>query len=91
MKGIVGTRRACSVSTMAIEGPLVPRNVTTVLSLDDVRLAGRTVLYRVDVNSPLDPSTGAFLDDSRLRSILDTLNNLSDSKVVIMGHQSRPG
>ena len=76
---------------MAIEGPLVPRNVTTVLSLDDVRLAGRTVLYRVDVNSPLDPATGAFLDDSRLRSTLDTLSDLSDSKVVIMGHQSRPG
>ena len=76
---------------MAIEGPLVPRNVTTVLSLDDVRLAGRTVLYRVDVNSPLDPSNGAFLDDSRLRSILDTLRDLSDSKVAIMGHQSRPG
>ena len=76
---------------MAIEGPLVPRNVTTVLSLDDVRLAGRTVLYRVDVNSPLDPNNGAFLDDSRLRSTLDTLSDLSDSKVVIMGHQSRPG
>ena len=76
---------------MAIEGPLVPPNVTTVLSLDDVRLAGRTVLYRTDVNSPLDPSTGAFLDDSRLRSTLDTLRELSDARVVIMGHQSRPG
>ena len=69
----------------------MPRTVTTVLSLDDVCLAGRTVLYRADVNSPLDPSTGAFLDDSRLRSTLDTLSNLSDSKVIIMGHQSRPG
>ena len=69
----------------------MPPIVTTVLSLDDVRLAGRTVLYRVDVNSPLEPSTGAFLDDSRLRSILETLRSLSDAKVVIMGHQSRPG
>ena len=66
-------------------------NVTTVLSLDDVRLAGRTVLYRTDVNSPLHPSTGAFLDDSRLRSTLETLRDLSDAQVVIMGHQSRPG
>jgi len=72
---------------MAIEGPLVPPNVTTVLSLDDVRLAGRTVLYRTDVNSPLHPSTGAFLDDSRLRSTLETLRDLSDAQVVIMGHQ----
>ena len=69
----------------------MPPIVTTVLSLDDVRLTGRTVLYRVDVNLPLEPSTGAFLDDSRLRSILETLKGLSDAKVVIMGHQSRPG
>ena len=62
-----------------------------VLTLDDVRLGGKVVLYRVDVNSPLEPSTGAFLDDSRLRAILPTLRYLQNSKVVIIGHQSRPG
>ena len=62
-----------------------------VLTLDDVRLGGKVVLYRVDVNSPLEPSTGAFLDDSRLRAILPTHRYLQNSKVVIIGHQSRPG
>lgn len=62
-----------------------------VLTLDDVRLGGKVVLYRVDVNSPLEPSTGAFLDDSRLRAILPTIRYLQNSKVVIIGHQSRPG
>jgi phosphoglycerate kinase len=65
--------------------------VNDVLTLDDVRLGGKVVLYRVDVNSPLEPSTGAFLDDSRLRAILPTLRYLQNSKVVIIGHQSRPG
>ena len=62
-----------------------------VLSLDDIHLSGKRVLYRVDINSPLHPETGAFLDDGRLRAIIPTLADLSESKVVILGHQSRPG
>ncbi len=62
-----------------------------VLTLEDVDLKGRTVLYRVDVNSPLEPSTGRLLDDGRLRGVVDTLDALESSKVVILGHQSRPG
>ena len=63
----------------------------SVLTLDDARLSGRTVLVRVDINSPLHPETKAFLDDSRLRAILPTLRRLADSKVVLLAHQSRPG
>ena len=62
-----------------------------VLTLEDVDLRGRTVLYRVDVNSPLEPSTGKLLDDGRLRGIIPTLKGLESSQVVIIGHQSRPG
>ncbi len=67
------------------------RAVEGVLTLEDVDLRGRTVLYRVDVNSPLEPSTGRLLDDGRLRGIIPTLNGLESSRVVIIGHQSRPG
>ena len=55
-----------------------------VLSLDDIHLSGKRVLYRVDINSPLHPETGAFLDDGRLRAIIPTLADLSESKVVIL-------
>ena len=65
--------------------------MSDVLTLDDVRLGGKVVLYRVDVNSPLEPSSGAFLDDSRLRAIIPTIRTLQNSKVIIIGHQSRPG
>ncbi|MBT3772412.1 MAG: phosphoglycerate kinase, partial [Euryarchaeota archaeon] len=44
-----------------------------VLSLDDVRVEGRVVLLRIDINSPLDPSTGAFLDVTRIVEILPTM------------------
>ncbi|MDP6845242.1 MAG: phosphoglycerate kinase, partial [Candidatus Thalassarchaeaceae archaeon] len=40
---------------------------------------------------PLDPETKAFLDDSRLRGILPTLQRLASSRVIILAHQSRPG
>ncbi|MAP85134.1 MAG: phosphoglycerate kinase [Euryarchaeota archaeon] len=70
---------------------LGPDTVEGVLTLDDVDLSGRTVLYRVDVNSPLEPSTGRLLDDGRLKAIMPTLDALSSSRVVILGHQSRPG
>ena len=63
----------------------------SVLTLDDARLSGRTVLVRVDINSPLHPVTKAFLDDSRLRATLPTLRRLADSKIVLLAHQSRPG
>ena len=61
------------------------------LTLDDVQLSGRTVLVRVDVNSPLDPETGEFLDDARLKAVMPTLRSLADAKVVLLAHQSRPG
>lgn len=61
------------------------------LCLDDLNLEGKTVLLRVDINSPLDPETKAFLDDNRIRAIVPTLNKLTKSKVVILAHQSRPG
>lgn len=61
------------------------------LSLDHFDLAGKTVGVRVDINSPLDPSTGRILDDHRIRSHVSTISELSESKVVIIAHQSRPG
>jgi phosphoglycerate kinase len=61
------------------------------LCLDDVDLEGRTVLVRVDINSPMEPSARRFLDNTRIRRIIPTLNKLTKSKVVILAHQSRPG
>ena len=65
--------------------------MASVLNLDEVDLEGRTVLVRVDINSPLDPISNVFLDDTRIKRIIPTLNKLSKSKVVLLAHQSRPG
>ncbi|MDP2841408.1 MAG: phosphoglycerate kinase, partial [Candidatus Methanoperedens sp.] len=60
------------------------------LTIDDIDIHGKTVICRLDLNSPMDPK-GIILDDSRFRSHLTTLKELEDSKVVILSHQSRAG
>jgi phosphoglycerate kinase len=52
---------------------------------------GKTVLLRLDLNSPIDPTSNIILDDKRFREHLPTIRALSDSRVVIVTHQSRPG
>jgi phosphoglycerate kinase len=62
-----------------------------VLTLDNVNVEGKTVIVRVDINSPMAPATNTFLDDTRIKAIIPTLNRLSKAKVIILAHQSRPG
>ena len=60
------------------------------LTIDDFDTDGKTILVRVDLNSPMDPQ-GNILDDMRIRSHVATLKDLEDAKVVLLAHQSRPG
>lgn len=60
-------------------------------TLDDFDLRGKTVFLRVDINSPVDPNTNMILDDSRFKAHMETINELRNSKLVILAHQSRPG
>jgi phosphoglycerate kinase len=61
------------------------------LTLKDFELEDKKVLLRADINSPLDPRSGEILDTSRIKGYIPTLERLSNSKVVILAHQSRPG
>ncbi len=69
----------------------MPGKQWDIFTLDDFNLDGRTVLVRVDINSPIDPISGRILDDYRIRSHLSTIRDLERCKVVILAHQSRPG
>jgi phosphoglycerate kinase len=60
-------------------------------SLEDFDTTGKTVILRVDVNSPINPDTGELLGDTRIRAHLETIRALEGSKLVILAHQSRPG
>ena len=61
----------------------------TIPTLEDLDVQGRTVLLRVDINSPIDRDTGKINDDNRLNMSLPTIADLADSgaRVVIIAHQ----
>lgn len=62
-------------------------------TIDDLDVKDKTILVRVDVNSPVDPNSGLILDDTRIRLHADTIAELSNkgAKTVVLAHQSRPG
>ena len=51
-------------------------------TMDDFDLAGRTVLLRVDINSPVDPATGELLNDARIREHLTTIRARSRAELA---------
>ena len=61
-------------------------------TLDDIAVAGKTVLVRVDYNVPFRPGTGDISDDSRIRASLPTVRHLLDQRcrVVLCSHLGRP-
>lgn len=63
----------------------------TIRDLDQAELAGKRVLVRLDLNTPLDEA-GAITDDSRIQQGVPTIQYLTErgAKVVIMAHMGRP-
>src|SRR5512137_185136 len=64
------------------------------LTLDDVKVNDKTVLVRVDFNSPVDPETKKVLEDARIRAHAETtIRELAEkgAKIVILAHQGRKG
>jgi phosphoglycerate kinase len=58
-------------------------------TLDDIQVAGKTVLMRVDINQPIDRKTNTLKDTTRVRACVPTIRELSDkgAKLVLMAHQ----
>jgi len=61
------------------------------LSIDDLNLAGKRALVRVDFNVPLD-DTGNVTDDTRIRESMPTINKILNSggSAILMSHLGRP-
>lgn len=61
-------------------------------TLDDLDIAGRRILVRVDFNVPLDKESGEITDDARIRGALPTLRELrgQGARLVLLSHLGRP-
>ncbi len=60
-----------------------------ILTLDDLDCRNKTVILRVDINSPIDAGTGAIANDNRIRKSAPTIRELSAARarVVLLAHQ----
>jgi phosphoglycerate kinase len=60
-------------------------------SYKDVDLKGKKILMRVDINSNIDVENHKIRESPRIQALIPALEELKDSAVIIMAHQSRPG
>jgi len=61
-------------------------------SFKDVKLKGKKILMRVDINSNIDLEKMEIRDSPRIRALVPALNEyFKKTAVIILAHQSRPG
>jgi phosphoglycerate kinase len=63
--------------------------VPNIPSSSDLDVAGKKVLLRVDINSPLDPVTKRIVNEDRIDNSLPTIRDLAarGARLVIIAHQ----
>lgn len=63
--------------------------MTTMRSIDDVDYEAKKVLLRVDINSPIDPTTKLIVNENRIQKSLPTIRKLLDkgAMLAIVAHQ----
>lgn len=63
------------------------------VGMEEVDFGGLVALVRVDINSPIEPSSGKIIDDTRIRSHVPTIRSLVEqgAKTVLLAHQGQKG
>lgn len=63
--------------------------LNSIPSIDDGDFAGKRVLLRVDINSPIDRDTGRIVNDNRIQKSVRTIDDLLEkgARLAIIAHQ----
>jgi phosphoglycerate kinase len=64
-------------------------SVTKMRRIEDFDLRGKTVLLRVDINSPIDPQTRKIVNENRLQKSIPTIEKIlkMGAKLAMIAHQ----
>ncbi|MDO6355659.1 phosphoglycerate kinase [Caloramator sp. CAR-1] len=63
--------------------------ITGIRSIEEYDYANKTVLLRVDINSPIDPKTKKIVNENRINMSIPTIKYLIDkgAKIAMIAHQ----
>jgi phosphoglycerate kinase len=63
--------------------------MTGIGSMEEFDYTGKTVLLRIDINSPIDPETKKIVSENRIKKSIPTIKYLLDkgAKIAIIAHQ----
>jgi phosphoglycerate kinase len=65
--------------------------IEKLLTIEDLSLDGKSVFLRVDLNTPIEPSTGKLMELNRIQEATVSIRDLSKCRVVVGSHQGRVG
>lgn len=67
----------------------VSKELVNITHMDELDLSGKTVLLRVDINSPIDPKTKKIVNENRIKKSIPTIKKILDqgAKLAIIAHQ----
>ena len=63
--------------------------INSIRSIDDGEFAGKRVLLRPDINSPIDRDSGKIANDNRIVKSIPTIRDLLEkgARLTIIAHQ----
>jgi phosphoglycerate kinase len=65
------------------------KSLAKIRTIDEFDYSGKTVLLRVDINSPIDPITKKIVNENRIKASIPTIKDIlaQGAKLVIIAHQ----
>lgn len=65
------------------------KSIAKIRTIDEFQYKGKTVLLRVDINSPVDPVTKKIVSENRIKKSIPTIRDILEKggKLAILAHQ----
>lgn len=92
MNSLRKSTKSLSLLIPGFERMLESRKFAAMKTIDQYNFTGKKALVRVDFNVPLDKTTLAVTDSTRIKAAIDTIKKILNEggAVILMSHLGRP-